>query len=267
MSRQVTIDRFTQFKDRHRGEACVVMGNGPSLNQMDLSLLEGNVVFGSNAAYLLYDRVSWRHRYYFSCDSRVLPDHADDIVAMHEQNPQMELFFPAVLHMWDGSGAVVPTEDVVPRAPNRYFFRPIEQASYNLPFTAVSADMDAGLIMPFTVTINMIEAAAYMGFATIILIGCDTSYVVPDDVIAEGPEIDGQRNLLTSTSDDPNHFHPDYFGKGRRWHQPHVERMIQHYQWAKEAFAYRGVEILNATVGGNLEVFRRVDYASLFVEG
>lgn len=263
MNRTVSVDDFTPFRDRHAGETCFVMGNGPSLNRMDLDLLDGQVVFGSNAAYLLYERVSWRHRYYFSCDSRVLPDHAPQIVAMHEDNPEMELFFPAVLHRWDGSGAIEATEDHVPRAPGRHYFRPLPIAAYNLPFTAVSADMNQGLIMPFTVTINMIEAAVWMGFRRIVLIGCDTDYVIPEDVIAEGPEIAGAKSLLTSQSDDPNHFHPDYFGKGRKWHQPHVARMIQHYAWAKEAFAYRGIEILNATVGGKLEVFPRVELESL----
>ncbi len=90
----VTVDDFTKFRGRHAGESCFVMGNGPSLNKMDLDLLEGQTVFGSNAAYLLYDRVQWRHRYFFSCDSRVLPDHSAEIVAMHEANPEMELFFP-----------------------------------------------------------------------------------------------------------------------------------------------------------------------------
>ncbi|MDJ0496610.1 MAG: hypothetical protein QNJ89_02195 [Acidimicrobiia bacterium] len=260
----LTVDDFTRFRGRHAGETCFVMGNGPSLNEMDLDLLQGQTVFGSNAAYLLYDRISWRHRYYFSCDSRVLPDHAAEIVGMHEANPEMELFFPVVLHHWDGTNRVEATETYIPRARGRYFFRPIPIATYNLPFTAVSADMNQGLIMPFTVTVNMIEAAAYMGFATIILIGCDTSYVIPDDVIAEGPEINGERSLLTSRSDDPNHFHPDYFGKGRKWHQPHTARMIQHYAWAREAFGYRGVNIINATVGGKLEVFPRVAFADLF---
>lgn len=264
MNQTLTVSDFSGFRGRHAGETCFVMGNGPSLNEMDLSLLDGQTVFGSNAAYLLYDSITWRHRYYFSTDSRVLPDHASEIVAMHKQNPAMELFFPVVLHHWDGTGAIEPTEDYIPRAPNRYFFRPIPVATYNLPFTAVSADMNQGLIMPFTVTVNMIEAAAYMGFANIVLIGCDTSYVIPDDVIAEGPEINGEKSLLTSQSDDPNHFHPDYFGAGRKWHQPHVERMIQHYAWAKEAFGHRGVNIINATVGGELEVFPRVDYAGLF---
>jgi hypothetical protein len=260
----VRTDDFTPFHGRHTGETCFVMGNGPSLNKMDLSLLENQVVFGSNAAYLLYDRITWRHRYFFSCDSRVLPDHAAEIVAMHEENPEMELFFPAVLHHWDGTGRVEPTDNYVPRATNRYFFQPIPLTTYHLPYTAVSADMNQGLIMPFTVTVNMIEAAVYMGFANIILIGCDTDYIVPDDVIAEGPEIGGEKSLLTSTSDDPNHFHPEYFGKGRKWHQPHAGRMIQHYMWARDAFRPRGVNIVNATVGGKLEVFPRIDYAGLF---
>ncbi len=260
----ITIDDFSAFRGRHAGESCFVMGNGPSLNRMDLDLLEGQTVFGSNAAYLLYDKVSWRHRYYFACDSRVLPDHAREITAMHDANPAMELFFPAVLHHWDGSGKVEPTEQYIPRAANRYFFRPIPVGTYHLPFTAVSADMNQGLIMPFTVTVNMIEAAVFMGFANIILVGCDTDYVVPEDVIAEGPSVGGEKSLLTSTSDDPNHFHPDYFGKGRKWHQPHPDRMIQHYTWARDAFSPRGVNIVNATVGGKLEVFPRVDYAGLF---
>ena len=42
--------------------------------------------------------------------------------------------------------------------------------------------------------------------------------------------------------------------------------MIQHYAWAREAFAPRGVNIVNATVGGKLEVFPRVDYDGLFAD-
>jgi hypothetical protein len=43
-----------------------------------------------------------------------------------------------------------------------------------------------------------------------------------------------------------------------------TSRMIQHYTWAREAFGAPGVNTVNATVGGKLEVFPRVDYAGLF---
>lgn len=256
----VPIDDFSRFRDRHAGEACFVMGNGPSLNQMDLDLLDGHVVFGSNAAFMLYDRVSWRHRYYVACDSRVVPDRASDLLAMLDDSPETELFVPAVLHHWDGSGLVEPTEAHLPRGDRLHHFRPVPISEFHLPYTAVSGNMNHGLVMPFTVSINMIEIAVWMGFRMIVLVGCDTTYTVPDDVVAEGPRIGGRASLLTSSSDDPNHFHPDYFGRGRKWHQPHPERMIQHYEWARDAYAPRGVQIVNSTVGGALEVFPRIPF-------
>jgi hypothetical protein len=40
--------------------------------------------------------------------------------------------------------------------------------------------------------------------------------------------------------------------------------MIEHYQHAKVALSGSGVQVFNATIGGALEVFPRVDYDSLF---
>ena len=71
-------------------------------------------------------------------------------------------------------------------------------------------------------------------------------------------------NEWTSGGDDPNHFHPDYFGKGYRWHNPRLDRMELAYRKAKRVFEADGRRVVNATLGGKLEVFERVDYDSLF---
>jgi hypothetical protein len=42
--------------------------------------------------------------------------------------------------------------------------------------------------------------------------------------------------------------------------------MIEHYGFAKQAILGLDTVILNATVGGNLEVFERVDYNDLFAK-
>jgi len=57
---------------------------------------------------------------------------------------------------------------------------------------------------------------------------------------------------------------PNYFGKNVKWHDPGVERMIENYQSAKIVCDRLGIEVINATVGGNLEVFPRVNYLDLF---
>ena len=65
-----------------------------------------------------------------------------------------------------------------------------------------------------------------------------------------------------SNSDDPNHFHPDYFGKGKTWKDPKLDRVLLNYRLAHDVYRATGREIVNATVGGNLDVFPRLDLAA-----
>ena len=67
-----------------------------------------------------------------------------------------------------------------------------------------------------------------------------------------------------SNEDDPNHFHPEYFGKGKTWHDPKLHNVLKSYQMAKLVFEQSGRKILNATVGGKLELFDRVNFEDLF---
>ena len=92
------------------------------------------------------------------------------------------------------------------------------------------------------------------------LIGMDHEYKPP----TKTDEVDGV--VITSRSTDVNHFHPDYFGPGYRWHDPKVERMEKAYLAAREFSLRDNMRIFNATSGGKLEVFPRVDYDSLFAD-
>lgn len=259
-------DDLALFRDKHLGKRCFIMGNGPSLNKMDLSKLDNEVVFGCNACFLLFDRITWRPMYYSCVDSRVLPDRALDIVKMHEENPSMTLFFPGKLHIHDGTGAIKDTKSWIPKDKNRYYFNHVNLKEDNLPWSAFSVDANNHVVMPHTVSITLMQIAFYMGFRVIYLIGCDTSYAVADTVKADGPNYGNYgKLLLTSTKDDdPNHFDPRYFGTGKQWHNPKPGEMIRHYGWTQQVVNACGGRIFNATVGGNLEVFPRVSFDSLF---
>jgi glycosyltransferase involved in cell wall biosynthesis len=43
---------MNQFKNLHKGKRCFILGNGPSLNDIDLSLLKDEITFGTNRIYL-----------------------------------------------------------------------------------------------------------------------------------------------------------------------------------------------------------------------
>ena len=49
-----------------------------------------------------------------------------------------------------------------------------------------------------------------------------------------------------------------------KWHDPGPERMIFHNEQARQVCEEMGVRVYNATVGGKLEVYPRVDYQDLF---
>ncbi len=87
-----------------------------------------------------------------------------------------------------------------------------------------------------------------------VLIGVDHNFVTK-----------GKPNTtVVSEGDDPNHFHPAYFGKGFRWQLPDLETSELAYGLAKQAFEADGRQIVDATVGGKLTVFPKVKYDELF---
>jgi len=92
------------------------------------------------------------------------------------------------------------------------------------------------------------------------------SYAIPESV-KKMNEYDTE--ILDMDIDDPNHFAPNYFGRGYRWHDPNVDKMEEAYKEAEKVTKENGVTIYHATIGGKCEVFERVDYYSLFsqVEG
>ena len=105
-----------------------------------------------------------------------------------------------------------------------------------------------------TVTNVALQLAFYMGFQQVILIGVDHNFTSKGDA----------NKTVVSTGDDPNHFSANYFGKGFRWQLPDLDTSEIGYKKARQAYHHAGREALDATVGGKLTIFPKVDYNSLF---
>ena len=72
--------RFLQkIRNINKGRRGWVLGNGPSLTSLDLSLLKDEVTFACNGIWLLYDELKWRPTYYFVEDHLVAEDDAATI--------------------------------------------------------------------------------------------------------------------------------------------------------------------------------------------
>jgi hypothetical protein len=244
---ETTIDAedLARFKDIHAGERCVIIGNGPSLNELDLQLLRNEFTIGVNGIFYAAQRMGFDPSYYVVEDTMVMRDNLEAIKAY----PAGHKFFPSIYR------------NKVGEAPNTSFFMMnrgfYAEASPAFCIPRFSTDAAQRIYSGQSVTIINLQLAYYMGFTEIVLIGMDFSYTVPDDAQVNG-------TLIVSTGHDPNHFHPDYFGAGKVWKDPQLDRVLANYQLAKLMFEADGRRIVNATAGGKLDLFDRVSYEDLF---
>ncbi len=242
--------RMRKLKNSYAGQHAFVMGNGPSLNQMDLERFSNEIVFGANRCWLLYDRISWRPAFHAACDVRVVPDIADEFNAQIAGSPNTTFFFPIEFR----------EQRILHDLPNITWYWNTAYLQGASSEELFSLDAARQVVEGRTVTVANLQLAAYLGFNPIYLIGCDTNYVIHETVtVHEGDS----RALTSQQDDDPNHFDPRYFGKGRKWHDPSVHLMLEHYGHAKKVCDAAGIQVFNATVGGMLEIFPRVDYRSV----
>ncbi|MCC5995783.1 MAG: DUF115 domain-containing protein [Oceanicaulis sp.] len=230
-----------QFKGRKR---CFLIGNGPSLNDTDLSVLKDEVTFAVNGFFLKAKELDWTPTFYLVEDHLVAEDRAEWI---KDFKGPIKLF-PAYLgYMFE------PGEDTI-----FYNHRPRKSYPHGFDF---SMEADKITYTGCTVTFSMMQIAAYLGFEEIYLIGVDASYAIPADARESK---DYGVGVLDMQSDDPNHFDPDYFGKGFRWHDPQVDKMVEAYGEARRVLEGTGQMIYNAGIGGQLEVFERRRFHDIF---
>jgi hypothetical protein len=214
------------------------MGNGPSLLKCDLNHLRSEVTIVSNAHYLIWDQLTYIPTFLSVEDRLVAEDRADQLQSL----AGVTKIFPFDLRNLLG-----------PAQANKLY---INFTRNYASFPKFSDNLTKRAYWGGTVSFLMLQLARFLGCDPIILIGFDHNYVVPASTEMEN-------TVIHSRAIDVNHIHPDYFGPGYRWHDPNVDRMEVAYSCARRELERQGSTVLNATVGGRLEVFDRASFADL----
>lgn len=238
------LDAIASIKRQNKTETIFVIGNGPSLNRQNLDHLSTEFTIASNAFYLIYERINWRPTIFTIEDQLIVDDNID--------------FFNSDEYSWK----FVPY-DLSPKISNNSktvylnFLRSYRHWS-RAGWPYFSQNIVDRCYWGGTVSYLSLQLAAAFRPKRIILLGTDLSYTIPMSVKRDGIN-------LRSTEDDVNHFSPQYFGAGKKWHIPEVERMQHAFQVAYKNLSSMDIELLNATDGGDLKNVPRVDYERLFV--
>ena len=222
--------RLSRFRNIHRGEACVLVCNGPSLNRMDLGFLRDRTVIGLNKIHLGLDRFDFQPRYLVAVNARVVEQAGPAIAAL-----------PAIKFI--GARA----------APHLRESADIFHVPVLNPPVTFSRNICKGVREGGTVTHAALQIAFYMGFAEVAIIGMDHRFSYQGAPHAP--------HLMTGP--DENHFSPDYF-RGQVWDNPNLARSEESYAVARKIYEAEGRRIVDATLDGACTIFEKADYRSYF---
>lgn len=235
-----------EFRNRHIGKRCFILGNGPSLNHIDINKLRTEICFGVNSIFLMTRSNGFLPMYFVVEDNLVFSENQAEIDAYEGVTKILPKAYAEKLESRDS--CYVFDMDTS-------FYNRSDRSTFAVP--QFNCTPEPRFFCGQSVTYINMQLAFYMGFDEVYLVGMDFSYSKP-------PSHEQQGNHIHSQGEDPNHFHKDYFGKGKTWKDPRLGRVLRSYMRAKFEFESVGRTILNATHGGELELFQRVEFNSLF---
>lgn len=233
----MTVDAayIRSLKDTKRGKRCFILGNGPSLVVSDLEKLKNEDTFAFNRIFFMFDKTDWRPTYYMCVDPGVLGLNKDAIKKLNL--PNMILSSVAKSSIKAGAESIHYLYDYSRFKVNRW--------SYDPPY--ISEDVSDHFCFCYTVTFDAIQLAIYMGYSEIYLLGVDHNYSVKVDTkghVTKDESVKDYFEGLEKTAITAMNY----------------EATTAAFQVARDYCDKHGIVIKNATRGGKLETFERVDF-------
>lgn len=221
-----------RLKNSYKDQPCVIIGGGPSLNNIDFEKLKGYVTIACNGFFLKMQEIGWKPTFYTVEDPLPAEDNRKEINAIKD----VIKIIPADLRK-----IIDRDEHTTYCNFRRSYLRPNRKGFPKFSFCFEDFSFWGGTVVYFN-----LQLAVHLGCNPIYLIGVDLNYKVPQSAKQNGA-------VLTSTEDDINHFDPRYFGKGKRWHLPEPERMNKCIIQAYHEINEKGYQLLNASNPSNLQ--------------
>lgn len=231
-----------KYKDVHKGKRCFIVGNGPSLKASDLDSLKDEITFATNGIYYMFNNTAWRPTYYLACD----------VEGLHN-------FLPQILPQYRGICFLsTKASNILKNRPNNVIYSFMSNKNfpiniYNDKSSHISEDVSCYFSRGYTVTFDAIQLAIYMGCKEIYLIGVDFNYALLADRHGKIKRVDGiDRSHFNETK--PSNSFLNYYST------------LYAYEVAQKYCNDHNIVIKNATRGGKLETFERINFDDIIAD-
>lgn len=227
--------KLKDLRNIHKDKRCFIIGTGPSLTISDLELLTNEITFAPNRIFEILQKTEWRPTYYVCQDHDIINKFSDKITSISAKIK----FLPV-----EYRSRFVGDE-------YRYFV--LKENDYYPHDAKFSVDISNHISQGYTVTYGAIQIAVYMGFKEIYLIGIDHNYSIVRDSSGRPVKLTDSKNYSENMMEYIN-----------LKNLPRIEESTIAYETAEKITRKKGVKIFNATRGGKLEAFERIDLDKLF---
>lgn len=237
-----------KLKGKYAGQRCFIVGTGPSLTIEDLEKLKGEITFSLNGIYKLFHKTDWRPSFYVN----------NDIALLHGENKERLESVTECLKNYRFEGGVFLSSSKYDReflelcpGQNVYFLNAvcdIYQLRQPKPYY-FSKNCSKKVFMHGTTMYVIAQLIRYMGFSEVYFIGTDASYT------------DGAFHAYQSNEADQRLY----------GHTKNAEQAGMRLQLGFEDLKYYlqekgNIRVFNATRGGKLEIFPRVELENILVD-
>jgi hypothetical protein len=223
-----------------KDKTLILMGNGPSLADVDFSRLNGYDTFGLNSAYRAYPRLNWWPTYHGCFDYRVTDNHQQHFINLIEEGKIKRHFY--IRNLSDN-----------PR------FTHINLLTYGTTNRTNNKEEDFKQFHDNGNSgANACSVGICLGYKKIILLGVDCNYVE----FVDGSQKDGTALKMEKTPDkNPNYWFDDYQQQGDEYNVP---RGTDFHKPTWNMLAYRaaheGIEMINCSPITTLRCFKRMSF-------
>ena len=222
-----------------KDKTLIVMGNGPSLGDVDFETLRDFDTFGLNAAYRAYERMNWYPTYFGCFDYIVNDSHKEQFTKLieDETNGIKKFFFlrqfvdtPRQQKIW-----------LLPYGKHNHL--PQDTADFYYFNDGGSSGANASQI------------GICLGYKKIILVGVDCNYIE----FVEGSKQEGVKLVMDKTPEkNPNYWFDDYQQEGDEYNIPRgAEFHAPTWELLSKKAAAAGIDIVNCSTNTTLTCFRR----------
>lgn len=230
---------LARLRNAHKSESLFVIGNGKSLTPEDLENIAatGQPSIAFNDIFSWYHTTSFRPTYYIVEDPVFARRHLDSILSMRN----VIKLFPEQL-----MGVFPPSKEILYYGLNEEI-----SPSSSTYFSETPLNFGYGA----TVTYPALQLGIYMGCRKIYLVGVDFASreleALPREIRAMVAQNGGDTQAYNTCLNDVH------------WIEAHQQYAIKAFRTAQRFAAYRGISIMNASRGGQLEVYPRIRIDSL----